>query len=405
MDRALASGRLGASARTVRRKRPDGWARAIRHGRSVVMRRYFLSYASSGDVIDDVYVVTNKQLSTTNQGKLFIKCFVSDRSAQLNARMWNANKTIFDKLPEAGFVYLRGRVENFQQNFQVIIDDFEPAAEGSFEIADLLPNTDKDVKQMFARLVELLESLQNRHVAAIVDAYLQDEPLMRDFRRAPAAMNFHHAYLGGLLEHTLNAMEVADAVLKFYPKLNRDLVLAGIFLHDIAKCWELRYDCAFSYTDGGQLVGHIVKSALWLEDKARSAAATLGEPVPRPLVDVLQHIILSHHGLPEHGAARVPSTPEAIAVHVIENLDAKLMMALTSCRGESVGPGAEGNWTEYLKAFGGRLYRPDVAPADAPVQLSESPTTGSTTPASSAPASGAMPKLNNPAFAVESERR
>ncbi len=98
----------------------------------------------------------------------------------------------------------------------------------------------------------------------------------------------------------------------------------------------------------------------------------MGEPIPRPLIDVIQHIILSHHGEPEFGAARVPSTPEAIAVHVIENLDAKLMMALQITRGDNA---AESNWTEYQKAFNGRLYRPDTAPSD-------EPTNGQTVPAS-----------------------
>ena len=121
---------------------------------------------------------------------------------------------------------------------------------------------------------------------------------------------------------------------KFYPKLNRDLVVAGIFLHDLAKTWELSYENAFSYTDGGQLVGHIVKGAIWVEKKAQDAEKILGEPIPPALINVVQHIILSHHGEPEFGAARIPSTPEAIAVHVIENLDAKLMPALGMTREE-----------------------------------------------------------------------
>jgi 3'-5' exoribonuclease len=218
---------------------------------------------------------------------------------------------------------------------------------------------------MMRKLAEIVGSVQNRHVAAILQAYLEDEKLMGDFSRAPAAMSFHHAYIGGLLEHTLNAMEVADAVVGFYPGLNRDLVLAGVFLHDIAKTWELCYETAFGYTDGGQLVGHIVKSAMWVEEKARSAEQTLNERIPRSLIDVLQHIILAHHGEYEYGSPRTPATPEAIAVHMIENLDAKLMMSLTATRGD--GSVAEGNWTEYVKAFGGKLFRPDVAPADAPL--------------------------------------
>ncbi|MGN6507386.1 MAG: HD domain-containing protein, partial [Tepidisphaeraceae bacterium] len=149
---------------------------------------------------------------------------------------------------------------------------------------------------------------------------------------------------------------------KFYPKLNRDLLIAGIFLHDLAKTWELKYETAFGYTDSGQLVGHIVKIALWIEEKARQAADELGEEIPRLLIDVLQHIVLSHHGEPEFGAAKVPATPEAIAVHVIENLDAKLTMALTATRDDEEA--GDSNWTEYLKAFNVRMFKPDLAPAD-----------------------------------------
>jgi 3'-5' exoribonuclease len=104
-----------------------------------------------------------------------------------------------------------------------------------------------------------------------------------------------------------------------------------------------------------------VKSVMWVEDKAAKAEEALGEPIPKPLIEVLQHIILSHHDKPEFGSPKAPATPEAIAVHMIENMDAKLMMSLGFCRGANAG---EGHWTEYLKAFGGRLYRPDVAPAD-----------------------------------------
>jgi hypothetical protein len=185
-------------------------------------------------------------------------------------------------------------------------------------------------------------------------------------------------------------MQVADAVCPFYPGLNRDLVIAGIFLHDIAKTWELKYDCAFSYSDSGQLVGHIVKSAIWVEHKAREAQAKTGEAIPQDLIDVVQHIILAHHGTYEFGSPRTPSTPEALAVHAIENMDAKLMMALEMTRGESGGKGAEGNWTEYMKAFGGKMYRPDVAPPAADGQVVSQP------PAPVAAAAAAAPQAPVP---------
>ena len=174
------------------------------------------------------------------------------------------------RCPRAGSCGIRGRVENYQNNLQFIIEQIWPAKEGTFDIADLLPHTSKDIAAMCQKVREMLGSIQNRHLAALVQAYLDDEKLMDELLPAPAAMSFHHAFIGGLLEHTLNAMEVADAIVSFYPGLNRDLVLAGIFLHDIAKTWELTYETAFGYTDGGQLVGHIVKSAMWVEEKAQA---------------------------------------------------------------------------------------------------------------------------------------
>jgi 3'-5' exoribonuclease len=386
-------------------------------------RRLYLRDCQPGDLAEDVFVISGKQLAAGQNGKHYIKAFVSDRSAQITARIWNASREMFNQLPD-GFARIRARVENYQNNLQLIIEQFSPAKEGSFEVGDLLPQTHKDISRMCGKLQEMLGSIQNRHLAALLQAYLDDEKLMGGFCKAPAAMSFHHAYIGGLLEHTLNAIEVADAVCKFYPGLNRDLVVAGIFLHDIAKTWELCYDCAFGYTDGGQLVGHIVKAAMWVEHKAREAEKLLGgEKIPQELVDVLQHIILSHHGdvADGFGSAKSPATPEAIAVHYLENLDAKLMMSLAACR--EIGPMAsppqgDGKWTEYMKAFSGRLYRPDVAPADAPVTAPEpvEPPAAPASPArpndapqqATAPASdGAFPRLaiNNPFFEASPAKR
>ena len=374
------------------------------------MRRLFLRDCQPGDLVDDVFVVSGKQLAMASNNKHYIKAFVSDRTLQMTARMWNASRDIFNAMPDGGFVKVRARIENYQSNLQAVIEQMWPARQGTFDIGDLLPQTTKDIGRMCRRLTEVLGSLQNRHLAALMSAYLDDDNLMANFCKAPAAQSFHHAYIGGLLEHTLNAIEVADALCPFYPGLNRDLVVAGIFLHDIAKTWELCYDCAFGYTDGGQLVGHIVKSAMWVEQKAKDAEKLLGgERVPQALVDVLQHIILSHHGelSDGFGSAKSPATPEAIAVHVIENLDAKLMMALGACRGDGAST-SEGNWTEYMKAFAGRLYRPDVAPADVKTTEPE-PETAPAAPLPPADGNDGAPTvrlvISNPLFETGGPRR
>ena len=258
------------------------------------MPRLFLRDAQPGDTFKDVYVLTNKQFATASSGKPYLKAFVGDRTASLTARWWSCPREVFDDLPDGGFVLIQGRVENYQNNLQVVIEAAWPPKADSFDPAELIASTTRDVPQMFERLTALLGTVANHHLRAILDAYLADPDLMADFRQAPAAQTFHHAFRGGLLEHTLNAVEVADAVCPFYPGLNRDLVVAGIFLHDIAKTWELTYDTAFAYSDAGQLVGHIVKAAMWVDDYRRRAEAKLPDSRSRrSLVDVLQHIILS----------------------------------------------------------------------------------------------------------------
>ncbi len=327
------------------------------------MRRLYLRDAVAGDLVDDVFVISNKQFAASSNGKFYIKAFISDRTSQITARMWNATRDIFNAMPESGFLKVRGRVENYQNNLQFIIEQLWQAKTGTFDMAELMPHTEKDIPQMAARLREILGTIRSKSLKSIIDAYIADEKLMTNFERAPAAMSFHHAYIGGLLEHTLNVLETSSVMVKFYPGLSRDLVLAGVFLHDIAKTWELSYESAFNYTDAGYLVGHVVKSAMWIDQKVAEAEKKTGEKISQQLVDVLQHIILSHHGELEFGAAKVPSTPEAIFVHYMEDLDAKMAMSLAATRGEA-SPNADANWTEYIKAFNGRLFRPDPTAGD-----------------------------------------
>src|SRR5579864_336458 len=194
------------------------------------MGRLFLRDCMPGDIVEDVFCVSGKQFSAASNGTNFIKALVSDRTAQVNARMWKATRDIFNSVPDSGFIRIRGKLENYQNNIQLIIEQIWPARDGSFEVADLLPHTDKDIPTMCRKLCEILGSIQNRHLAALVQAYMDDERLMGNLCKAPAAQSYHHAFIGGLLEHTLNAVEVADAIVRFYPGLNRDLVISGIFL-------------------------------------------------------------------------------------------------------------------------------------------------------------------------------
>lgn len=329
--------------------------------------RRYLAEMRPGDRADEIFVIHNVQLGKKRNGEPYLKMLVCDRSARVASKWWDKGPAMYEKLPDPGVVRVCGYMEDFQGAQQFVIEQMFPVRDPSrVDFAELLPATDKDINAMFAEVAAILRAMSSPCLRAIAEAYLADEAMMANFRRAPAAMMFHHAYLGGLLEHTLSAMRAAAALCELYPKLNRDVVVFGVFVHDLAKTWELRYDTCFDYTDGGKLVGHIVKSALWLEEKAALAEGHLGSVIPREVIDVLQHIILSHHG--EHelgfGSAKSPASPEAVAVHMIENLDAKLTMALLACRDDKGG-----RWSDHLKSFGGKLFRPDVV-AEADAKLS-----------------------------------
>ena len=334
-------------------------------------RRYLAEFGP-GEQADDVFVISQVQLRLNKNGDPYLQMNVGDKSRSVRAMWWDQGEAMYKRLPNPGVVRVKGKLEEFNGSPQIKVEKILQIRDPSrIDYTHLLPSTDKDVDAMFAQVRAMLEGFESPTLRSLAGAYLADEQMMANFRRAPAAQGFHHAFLGGLLDHTLNAMKAADALARLYPGLNRELCVFGVFVHDLAKTWELSYETAFDYTDGGRLVGHIVKSAMWLEDKARAA----DREIPRDVVDVLQHMILSHHGELSlgFGSAKSPATPEAIFVHHVENLDAKMTMALAATRWGAPADD-EGRWTPFQKAMGERLFKPDVvAEADAGSSASAAP--------------------------------
>lgn len=314
---------------------------------------------TDGTVVHGVYGLGNPQLGTTRQGKPFLKCLLRDATGEVPARMWSCDEARFALIETASFVEIRGRCETYQNQVQLILDDIVGVEIDPQEITALLPSSRFDLDEMMADVRAIMGTLVHPAARALADAYLEDEVMMTRFRVAPAAVSVHHAWIGGLLEHTRQLLTLADRMLPLYPELNRDVVLLGLFLHDLGKTAELTWEQGFSYTTDGQLVGHIVRGAIWLQIKAAHAAKRAGvERLPAEFVRVLQHIILSHHALPEYGAAKVPSTPEAIFVAHLDALDAKTAIAVTQV--DRGGSGIrQGTFTDRVWALDTRLFRPD----------------------------------------------
>jgi len=316
------------------------------------MTHKFINQIEPGQTIDDIYIAKDPILRSTTRGDLYIAMYLTDRTGQVNGRMWQASETIYKSLPKPGFVHIKGRSELYQNNLQIVINNVAVIDSGKVDINDFLPRTKKDTKQMFEDVKETVGQIKNSQLKALVGEFMADTELMEKFCNAPAAMKMHHDCIGGLLEHTHNMLRVAVAILPLYPDVQPDLVLAGIFLHDIGKTEELAYDMAFSYTDSGQLIGHISKSLLMINQKADSLRSG-GTQIDQAVLDALGHIILSHHGQYEFGSPKLPATAEAFMVCYIDNLDAKINQ-VTSAIDNELG---DTNWTAWQNSLQTRLYR------------------------------------------------
>lgn len=322
------------------------------------MAKRFIAEMPPGEIVESqVFLVTSKDLRTTNNGSLYIHAVLADRTGQMPARMWQASEILYNTLPEGGFVELKGRTESYKGNMQFIIDAIRPIAMDAVCLEDFLPTTRHDVEVMWQRLLEILRTIKDKDIQLLIKQFVADEKFAARFKRSPAAATMHHAYIGGLLEHTLGLLEIALLVIPRYPEVSLDLVLAGLFLHDIGKTVELNCDTAFSYSDEGQLIGHINLGTVWIEQKAAAVEKETGRPFPEKVKWALQHIVLSHHGQYEYGSPKIPATPEAVAIHHIDNLDAKLntYIGLIRCDRDPLS-----RWTNYNHLLGTKVYKEDV---------------------------------------------
>ncbi len=309
---------------------------------------------------EGIFAIGNAQLSVTRNGDHYLAAILSDRSGRCPARKWQIEKAEFDSLPTDGFVYAEGRTQPFKGELQLIVERIEAHEATPEQLRELLPVSKRPIDEMFGEVIAHLDTVQHPAMKALVEEYMLDEMLVAQFKEAPAAKMMHHAYLGGLLEHTLNLLNLADRICPLYPKMNRDLVMVGLFLHDLGKTRELTWNGPFSYSDRGELVGHIVDGVIILHDKAHAAMRRTGMRMPGAAITVLQHIILSHHTEPEYGAAKRPSTPEAILVAQLDQLDARAAIALDCARPDQrAASDLGGNFTEKQWSLSTKVYRPD----------------------------------------------
>ncbi|NBB95765.1 MAG: HD domain-containing protein [Planctomycetes bacterium] len=316
--------------------------------------RIFIEDLRNGQTIDQVFLVKEKDLRTTKSGDYYISALLGDRTGGIPARMWQATEAVFNSIPSEGFLHVKGRIEDYKGNLQLMIDACRPVGGDKVEMRDFLAVAERDIDEMWSELVEILRTIKTPPLKRLVKKFLEDKTLVTAVKRSPAAMQLHQPYMGGLVEHTLNIVKAAQALLPLYPQLNADLVLAGIFLHDLGKSAELTSGLNIRYTDRGQLVGHITIAAMWVQEKARAVAEEDGEPFPGHIVTLLQHLILSHHGMHEYGSPKLPAIPESFFIHYLDNLDAKIWMTAEAIASD---PDKDSHWTSYQRQLETRVYK------------------------------------------------
>lgn len=318
------------------------------------MHRRFVEDMVDGETVEDVYLVTDKQLRANRNGNLYLQLDLRDRTGCINARLWNATEQLFRGFEANDFLRVKGKVQLFQGALQMILTHIDRVAPEQVDLAEFLPRTEHDVSKLQERLRSFLLRMGNPHLRALAECFLMDEPLMRAFCQAPAGIRNHHAYIGGLLEHVVTLLEAADRIQPLYPQVDRDLLLAGVFLHDIGKIRELSFAKAFGYTDEGQLIGHLVIGVEMLNEKAGRVPDLTGEPFPPELLLRLKHMILSHNGTYEFGSPKLPMTPEAIALHYLDSFDSKVHSFTRDIRDD---PNPASAWTPFNQSLQRRLFK------------------------------------------------
>lgn len=321
---------------------------------STTTLRRFVSQLGHNEPVSQVFLASDKQLRPNRNGNLYLQLQLSDRSGAISARLWNASENDYRAFENGDYVLVEGNTQLFQGNMQFIANSIRRARPDEVDEADFLILRSDEIDRMAKRLAEILRSIATPELRSLVECFLIDTEFMKKFSAAPAGMKNHHAYQGGLLEHVVGLMELVLVVAPRYPQIDQDKLLVGAFLHDAAKVDELSYERDIAYTDEGQLLGHMILAISMIDDKVREAERLSGEPFPKQLAIEIKHMVISHHGEYEFGSSKLPMTLEAIALHHLDNLDAKIAsftQLINDC------PNVESNWTQYHNNLGRKLYK------------------------------------------------
>ena len=313
------------------------------------MKATFIRDLRPDQIIVTEFLVQSKELRSKKSGENYLSLALSDKTGELDAKMWENVEDVHLTFERDDFVKVKGAVQVYRNKPQLTLHKIRRLEDAEVDLADFFPRSARDPEEMWLELLGVVQGLVNPQLKELLSRILADPEIAPRLKLAPAAKTLHHAFLGGLLEHILSLCRLSMLVSQNYTGIDLDLLLAGVVLHDLGKIYELSYTRSFSYTTEGQLLGHMI---LELEILHRTLA---GMPdFPRPLQRLLEHLIISHHGHYEFGSPKLPMFPEALLLHYLDDMDSKMQGMQGILERDGL---IEGEWTGYLSSLGRPLLK------------------------------------------------
>lgn len=313
-----------------------------------VAKHRFVMDIVAGDVIDDVFVLAGKRTAHKRDGNLFLNVTLADKSGQVAGVVWDDVARICAAAQTADFVRVTAQAGEYRGGLQLVVKNMVVVPPEEVVPEDFLPATSRNVDQMFERLKAATDTIASKPLLDLMNAFWADSEIVRRFKRAPAAKMMHHAYLGGLLEHTLSMALLADKVAGHYSGVDRDLLLVGAVIHDLGKIEELTYDHSLDYTDAGRLLNHITLGIELVNEKIQLIA-----DFPKELAVLIKHMIVSHHGARELGSPEPPKTVEAVLLNYIDEIDSRI----NAIRDFMASDEPDARWTSYHRLLERHFYK------------------------------------------------
>jgi len=313
-----------------------------------------LSQIEKGEKIDHFLLLKKCEIKLTKTNKQYLFLELGDKSLTLGANIWDNFELFYKSVIPGDVVKVAGNMDEFQGTPQIkiiAISKAKPSSGVSSE--DFLPVSKRNFNEMEKEFFARIERVANTYLKQLMKLIFNDENFKK-YSKVPAGKAWHHSYIHGLLEHTLEIIKICDLMCDIHGEINRDLLICGAMMHDFGKTEELSFDGAFDYTDKGKLLGHIVISAMYVNEESKKISG-----FPEELKNCLLHIILSHQGKLEYASPVVPKTLEAITLYQADELSAKVNAYKNAL---SLGTGSENKWTKYIALAATDLYNHGLLP-------------------------------------------